>query len=220
MGKIYDLILYSIPLLLKGALVTTEIAIAGMILGICLGILLVILRLSGVKLLKAFVTVYVSFIRGTPFLIQILIVFYSLSVLGLDLSNIWTGIIAVGLNTSAFISEVFRTGLNAIPKGHIEAAQALGMSKGTIFIRIKMLQVLHIVKPQMVSEFINAIKVTPILSTIGVSEITRVATRIVSRKLHPVAIYVLAFILYFIICTLLEIVQEKMQNQSLSNQRR
>ena len=157
-------------------------------------------------------TVYVSFIRGTPFLIQILIVFYSLAVLGLDLSNTVTGIVAVGLNTSAFISEVFRSGLNAIPKGHIEAAQSLGMSKFTIFIRIKMLQVLNIVKPQMISEFINAIKVTPILSTIGVLEITRVATRIVSRKLHPVTIYVMAFIIYFIICTILELVQNRLQN--------
>lgn len=207
----FDLIGYSLPLLLKGALVTVEIAVAGIILGTVLGMLLVILRISNIKLLKALVTVYVSFIRGTPFLIQILIVFYSLAVMGLDLSNTITGIAAVGLNTSAFISEVFRTGLNAIPKGHIEAAESLGMSKTMIFIRIKMLQVLKIVKPQMVSEFINAIKVTPILSTIGVLETTRMATRIVSRKLHPVTIYVQAFIIYFIICTILELVQNKLQ---------
>lgn len=210
------LIIYSLPLLLKGALVCAEIAIAGMILGTILGVFLVLLRISNIKLFELFVTVYVSFIRGTPFLIQILIVFYSLAVLGLDLSNELTGIVAVGLNTAAFISEVFRSGLNAIPKGHTEAAMALGMSKTVTFLRIKMLQVFYIVKPQMVSEFINAIKVTPILSTIGVLEITRVATRIVSRKHQPVPIYVIAFILYFIICSILEFVQSKMQGKNVT----
>ena len=216
MSNIY---LYSLPLLLKGALITAEIAVAGMIFGTLLGILLVLLRISNVRLFEGLVTLYVSFIRGTPFLIQILIVFYSLSVMGLDLSNTLTGIIAVGLNTAAFISEVFRSGLNAIPKGHIEAAEALGMPKWAIFIRIKMLQVFYIVKPQMVSEFINAIKVTPILSTIGVLEITRVATRIVSRRHHPVPVYIIAFVLYFIICSLLEIVQNKMQSSNITGQK-
>ncbi len=216
MSNIY---LYSLPLLLKGALITAEIAVAGMIFGTLLGILLVLLRISNVRLFEGLVTLYVSFIRGTPFLFQILIVFYSLSVMGLDLSNTLTGIIAVGLNTAAFISEVFRSGLNAIPKGHIEAAEALGMSKWAIFIRIKMLQVFYIVKPQMVSEFINAIKVTPILSTIGVLEITRVATRIVSRRHHPVPVYIIAFVLYFIICSLLEIVQNKMQSSNITGQK-
>ena len=216
MSNIY---LYSLPLLLKGALITAVIAVAGMIFGTLLGILLVLLRISNVRLFEGLVTLYVSFIRGTPFLIQILIVFYSLSVMGLDLSNTLTGIIAVGLNTAAFISEVFRSGLNAIPKGHIEAAEALGMSKWAIFIRIKMLQVFYIVKPQMVSEFINAIKVTPILSTIGVLEITRVATRIVSRRHHPVPVYIIAFVLYFIICSLLEIVQNKMQSSNITGQK-
>ena len=216
MSNIY---LYSLPLLLKGALITAEIAVAGMIFGTLLGILLVLLRISNVRLFEGLVTLYVSFIRGTPFLIQILIVFYSLSVMGLDLSNTLTGIIAVGLNTAAFISEVFRSGLNAIPKGHIEAAEALGMSKWAIFIRIKMLQVFYIVKPQMVSEFINAIKVTPILSTIGVLEITRVATRIVSRRHHPVPVYIISFVLYFIICSLLEIVQNKMQSSNITGQK-
>lgn len=216
MSNIY---LYSLPLLLKGALITAEIAIAGMIFGTLLGVLLVLLRISNVKLLEGLVTLYVSFIRGTPFLIQILIVFYSLAVMGLDFSNSVTGIIAVGLNTAAFISEVFRSGLNAIPKGHIEAGEALGMSKWAIFIRIKMLQVFYIVKPQMVSEFINAIKVTPILSTIGVLEITRVATRIVSRKHHPVPVYIIAFALYFIVCTILEVVQNKMQSSTTTKKK-
>lgn len=216
MSNIY---LYSLPLLLKGALITAEIAVAGMIFGTLLGILLVLLRISNIKLFEGLVTLYVSFIRGTPFLIQILIVFYSLAVMGLDLSNTLTGIIAVGLNTAAFISEVFRSGLNAMLKGHIEAAEALGMSKWAIFIRIKMLQVFYIVKPQMVSEFINAIKVTPILSTIGVLEITRVATRIVSRRHHPVPVYIIAFVLYFIICSLLEIVQNKMQSSNITGQK-
>lgn len=217
--SVSNIYLYSLPLLLKAALITAEIAIAGMVVGTLLGILLVLLRISNVKLLEGLVTIYVSFIRGTPFLIQILIVFYSLAVMGLDLSNTLTGIIAVGMNTAAFISEVFRSGLNAIPKGQVEAGEALGMSKAAIFIRIKLLQVFNIVKPQMISEFINAIKVTPILSTIGVLEITRVATRIVSRKHHPVPVYIIAFFLYFIVCTLLEVVQNKLQGSSTTKRK-
>lgn len=215
MKSVFDLIIYALPYLLKGALVTVEIAVFGMVLGIILGTGLVILRMTKIHILEMFVTLYVSFIRGTPFLIQILIVFYSLSTIGLDLSNSLTGIVAVGINCAAFISEVIRTGLNAIPKGHIEAAEALGMSRATIFVRIKMAQVFKIVKPQMLSEFINAVKCTPILSTIGVVEITRAATRIVTRKFHPIIIYMIAFILYFIICSVLEFLEKKIRKKEM-----
>ena len=87
MKSVFDLIIYALPYLLKGALVTVEIAVFGMVLGIILGTGLVILRMTKIHILEMFVTLYVSFIRGTPFLIQILIVFYSLSTIGLDLSN-------------------------------------------------------------------------------------------------------------------------------------
>lgn len=215
MKSVFELIIYALPYLLTGALITVEIAVFGMMLGIVLGTLLVVLRMSKVRIFKMFVTLYVSFIRGTPFLIQILIVFYSLSSIGLDLSNGLTGIVAVGINCAAFISEVIRTGLNAIPKGHIEAAEALGMSRSTIFFRIKMAQVFRIVKPQMLSEFINAVKCTPILSAIGVVEITRAATRIVTRKFHPIVIYLMAFILYFIICSILEAFEKKLKKKEM-----
>ena len=216
MKSVWSLILYALPYLFKGALITAEIAVIGMLLGVVLGVALVCLRMTKIRVLEAFVMLYVSFIRGTPFLIQILIVFYSLSSIGLDLSSGLTGIIAVGINCAAFISEVIRTGLNAIPKGHIEAAEALGMSRITIFFRIKMAQVFQIVKPQMLSEFINAVKCTPILSTRGVVEITRAATRIVTRKFHPIIIYLMAFVLYFIICSVLEAIEQRMQKKQIT----
>jgi His/Glu/Gln/Arg/opine family amino acid ABC transporter permease subunit len=199
-----DLLIYAMPFIIQGIFVTIGVAVAGMLLGLLLGVLLVLLRMTGFLPAKIFVNLYVSFIRGTPFLVQILIVFYSLSALNISLSNTVTGIISVGLNTAAFMSETIRSGFNAIPEGHIEAAKALGMSRKWILIRIQLAQIVEIIKPQMLSEFINGIKVTPLLSTIGVVEITRQASRIVSRRMHPVPVYILVIVIYFIVNSLLE----------------
>lgn len=214
MQSIVGLIKFSLPFLFKGLLTTIEVSIAGMFLGLLLGMLLVLLRLTNIKIVKAFVNLYVSFVRGTPFLIQIFIVFYSLTKIGINLSNTLTGIIAVGLNCAAFMSEVIRGGLNGISEGHIEAAEALGMSNWTILWRIRFKQVFLIIRPQMISEFINAVKCTPILSAIGVIEIARAAARIVIVKLHPVAIYIMVILMFFFINSVLEEIEKRLRRKS------
>lgn len=214
MQSMIGLVKFSLPFLFKGLWVTIEVSIAGMFLGLLLGILLVLLRLTNIGVIKVFVNLYVSFVRGTPFLIQIFIVFYSLTKVGVNLSNTLTGIIAVGLNCAAFMSEVIRGGLNGISKGHIEAAEALGMSSWTILWRIKFKQVFLIIRPQMISEFINAVKCTPMLSAIGVIEVARAAARIVIVKLHPVLIYVIVILMFFLINSVLEEIEKRLRRKS------
>ena len=124
--------------------------------------------------------------------------------LGIDVSALLSGIIALSLNSGGFMSEIIRGGLSAIPKGQYEAAEALGMPKMKIWLRIIFPQVFNIVLPQMTSEFINVIKMSPMLSIIAVVELTRAAQRLVTQTYVTLPFYVTIGIMYFIVNALLE----------------
>jgi ABC-type amino acid transport system permease subunit len=124
--------------------------------------------------------------------------------MGLNLSAFTSGVIALSLNSGGFIAEIIRGALTAIPKGQTEAAAALGMSKPKIWIRIILPQVFKVAAPQLTSEFINVIKVSPMLSVLAVVELTRTAQRLVSQTYITLPFYIAIAVLYFIICAALE----------------
>lgn len=124
--------------------------------------------------------------------------------LGLNLSAYTSGVIALSLNSGGFMAEILRGGFSAIPKGQIEAAEAIGMPKAKIWTRIILPQVFRIVIPQLTSEFINVIKVSPMLSVLSVVELTRTAERLVKVTGEAIPFYVMIAIIYFIVCTILE----------------
>lgn len=195
-------------LLLKGLGYTIFVSVAAILIAICIGMLLSVLRMGGDSLLsriiKKIVGVYISFVRGTPVLVQIYIIYQALAIMGLNLSNLVSGIIALSLNSGGFIAEIIRGGLIAIPKGQTEAARSLGMSEPKILIRIVFPQVFKVVLPQLTSEFINVIKVSPMLSVLAIVELTRTAQRLVSQTYINLPFYVAIAILYFVICAGLE----------------
>ena len=156
------------------------------------------------RILKKIVAVYISFVRGTPVLVQIYIIYQALAVMGLNLSNLTSGIIALSLNSGGFIAEIIRGGLNAVPKGQVEAARALGMSEPKILMRIVFPQVFRVALPQLTSEFINVIKVSPMLSVLAIVELTRTAQRLVTQTYINLPFYIAIALLYFVICAGLE----------------
>ena len=170
--------------------------------------LLSVMRMGGdslpSRILKKIVAVYISFVRGTPVLVQIYIIYQALAVMGLDLSNLASGIIALSLNSGGFIAEIIRGGLTAVPKGQTEAAKALGMNKCKILTRIVFPQVFKVALPQLTSEFINVIKVSPMLSVLAIVELTRTAQRLVAQTYINLPFYIAIAVLYFIICAGLE----------------
>lgn len=120
-------------LFLKGLGYTMMVSVEAIIVAVCIGTILTVLRMGGDSLfnriIQKIVAVYISFVRGTPILVQIYIIFQALSMLGLNLSAYTSGVIALSLNSGGFMAEILRGGFSAIPKGQIEAAEAIGMPK-------------------------------------------------------------------------------------------
>lgn len=209
------------PLILSGVKYTILVSVEAIIIALCIGTILSILRLGGDSVInrvaKALIQIYISFVRGTPLLIQIYIIYQTLSILGLNLSNYTSGVIALSLNSGGFIAEIMRGGFSAIPKGQIEAAEAMGMSRFKVWTRIMLPQVFKIVMPQLTSEFINVIKASPMLSILAVVELTRVAQRLVSQTYVTIPFYFAIAVLYFIICAVLEELIKLQKRKKLAN---
>lgn len=155
-------------------------------------------RLASFKDTEKIVAVYISFVRGTPVLVQIYIIYQALAVMGLNLSNLASGIIALSLNSGGFIAEIIRGGLTAVPKGQTEAARALGMSEPKILMRIVFPQVFKVALPQLTSEFINVIKVSPMLSVLAIVELTRTAQRLVTQTYINLPFYIAIAVMYLL----------------------
>lgn len=202
------LVLSYSPLLLKGLGYTILVSVCAIAIALVIGIILSVLRMGGnslpSRIVKKIIAVYISFVRGTPVLVQIYIIYQALAVMGLNLSAFVSGVIALSLNSGGFIAEIFRGGLTAIPKGQSEAASALGMTKAQTISRIVFPQVFKIVAPQLTSEFINVIKVSPMLSVLAIVELTRTAQRLATQTFVTLPFYVAIAILYFIVCAALE----------------
>lgn len=191
----------AMPRLLEGAMVTIQVACLGFILSLALASLVTVLRNTvRSRLLEAVIAVYVSFIRGTPLLIQIFLVYYVLPVVGIDIGPVTAGVMAITLNSAAYVLEILRGGLAAVPSGHIEAAKALGLNTPTLWRKVILPQVYINSIPPLVNEFTLVVKSTPLLSVITVVELMRVSQQIYSRNYHPVEVLLGAFILYFLIC--------------------
>ena len=210
MAESLEMILQYWPLFLKGLGYTILVSVEAIIISVCVGTILCVARMGndslGMRIVKKIINIYISFVRGTPILVQIYIVFQCLAVMGLNLSAFVSGVIALSLNSGGFMAEILRGGFNSIPKGQVEAAKAIGMNKAQILIRIVLPQVFKVVLPQMTSEFINVIKVSPMLSVLAVVELTRTAERLVKVTGNPIPFYMFIAVIYFIVCAGLEFI--------------
>ena len=128
----WDIVQTAIPLLAKGTLVTLQIALISGVLSILLGFALGLSALGNVRLLRLLVAGYVDFIRGTPLLIQIFLIFFALPVVGVRLNEIWAGIVALSINTAAYMAETVRGGVGSVERGQTEAARSIGMTQSQI----------------------------------------------------------------------------------------
>lgn len=187
------------PRLLDGAVITLQLVIAALVLSVFLAMALTVARSSEIRPLVMAVNVYISFIRGTPLLIQLFLVFYVLPAVGLDLSAIMAGIITLGFNSAAYSAEIMRGGLAAIPKGQLEAARTLGLGPVIIWRRVILPQMFHLITPPLVNEFTLVIKTSPLVSVITVVEIMRVAQQIYNANYRPIEVLVGAAVIYFVI---------------------
>lgn len=178
----------ALPYLLRGALITLEVSVAAILVSFALGTALTILRLSERRVSSPLVRAYISFIRGTPLLVQIFLVYYVLPRIGLHLTPIAAGIIALGFSSAAYTTEIMRGGLTAIPKGQVEAARSLGMSMPLTWSIVVLPQLFYLILPPLVNEFTQVIKGTPLISVITVVEVMRIAQQIYNVNYHPLEV--------------------------------
>jgi len=141
------LIVDSVPFLLRGAVYTVQVSVLAIAFGLVLGWLFGLASVSGVAALRAVTGCYVQFIRGTPLLVQIFLIYFGLPVLGLNLPAYWSGVIALGLNSGGFQAEIVRAGIESIDRGQTEAARSIGMSRFQTLVFILVPQTIRRVLP-------------------------------------------------------------------------
>lgn len=198
--------LQGILIALKGAPVTLAISAVAVVAGLVLGLLVAICKRSKFKVLRGIATVYVDVLRGTPLLVQVLILAYGVPQLISSVFDvqfnwgnfIWVGFIACGINSSAYMAEIIRSGLQAIDKGQTEAARSLGLNSFQTMRYIIIPQAFKIIVPAMGNEFITLIKETSILSVVGIRDITRMGTLWASQSFMSFQAYIGVAIVYLV----------------------
>ena len=181
--------------MLEGSQITLEIFAVTLVLALPLGILAAMGRLSGIRPLSRLLELYIWVMRGTPLMLQLLFVYFALPMVGIRLPDIAAALLAFILNYAAYFAEIFRAGIQSVPKGQYEAAKTLGMSYGQTMRRIILPQVVRMVLPPVSNETINLVNETSLIYILAMNELLRVARTIVQREFDMTP-FVIAGIFY------------------------
>ena len=203
------------PFLLDGFQITIESWVVSIILGMVIGLFACLMKISKVKVLNVIANFYIWLIRGTPMIVQALLVYFGLPqvIPGFRPSPFMAGIITLSLNAGAYLSEIFRSGIQAVPKGQTEAARSLGLSAGRTTAKIVLPQAFKIAVPPMVNQFIITLKDTSILTVIGMAEIVNKATQYVSVRYDYFETYLWVGVYYLIFTSLLMILAHYLEKR-------
>lgn len=204
MDSSLQVILDALPLLLEGTVVTLKIVVISLIFAMVIGLISGLMSTSLNRLLRLGASLYVDIIRGTPLLVQVYFIYFGLPVfLDMRIPAMTAGIIAVSLNAGAYISEIFRAGIESIGKGQHEAARSLGLSRFKTMWLVVLPQATRRMIPTFVNQSIITIKDTSLLSAIGIAELTQTGEIIISSNFRAFEIWGVVGIFYLIIIVLL-----------------
>ena len=217
-------------LLIGGVKITVIISVLTILFGLLFGILMAFMKMSKVRLLRWFANAYVEFIRGTPVLVQISIVFYGLPMIGIhvpsimfggvDISRLVSGIVALTINSTAYICEIVRGGILSVDRGQTEGALALGMSNARTLLCIVLPQAMKNILPSLSNEFITIIKTSSQVSVIGIGELMYAAETIRGISFQPMAPLILVALIYFVITSVFSFVLKNVEKRMARSTRR
>lgn len=221
----WDEFIYTLGVLWKGFGLTLYIGLWGIFLSLLVGIGLALMRLSNQRPLRYFAFAYSTVFRGTPLLVQLFLLYYGVGMIAWvkEVPWLWwvfsdgtrTAILAIMLNSGAYVGEVFRGGFQSVPKGQIEAAQSIGMSAWQCFKRVRLPLAIRQALPAYSNEIVIAIKGTSLASTIAVLELTGYARRIMSQNYAIMETFVIAGLLYlainFSLLAILHLVERRLR---------
>ncbi|WP_157244963.1 amino acid ABC transporter permease [Nonomuraea typhae] len=208
-----DLLVDSFPELLAGLVVTLLLGVVSFILGSVLGALIMLARISGNVVLRGLATAYVSVFRGTPLLIQIMIIYFGLPQIGLQIPPIPSAIIAFTLFSAAYLSENFRAGVLGVDSGQWEAAASMAMPYWKTLRRIIFPQAIRIALPPVGGRFIALMKDTSLASAVTVVELTRVAEGIGTSTFRYMDALLVVGLVYWLINTCLQVGQQALERR-------
>ena len=194
-----ELIEKSLPFLLQGALITIEITMLSVGIGFFIGLFTGIARISRVRLLRITATIYADGIRGTPLLIQIFLIYFALPVvLGMHINPFVAAVTACGINSGAYVSEIFRAGIQSIDIGQMEAGRSLGLTWWQTMYYILLPQAFRNILPPLGNEFITMLKDSSLVSVIGFEELTRRGQLVIAQTYASFEIWMTVAVLYLI----------------------
>ena len=188
----------ALPALLVGALATLRITALSIAVGLVIGLGAGLARVWPNSFLRSISSAYIELIRGTPLLVQIFLVYFGLPALGLNLDPFVAGVLAMGINSGAYVGEIVRGGIESIAQGQMEAALSLGMSWWQSMYYVVLPQALFRILPSLGNEFIALLKDSSLVSTIAIAELTRTGQIIITRTFKSFEIWVGVALFYFI----------------------
>lgn len=207
----WNVVVHAMPLLAVGIVQTLKVSVVACVLGLALGLVAGLASLSNNAPLRWLVRFYVDFIRGTPLLIQIFLVFFALPVIGIRMSEFWAGVFALSVNSGAYIAEVVRGTVGSIEKGQSEAALSVGMTRRGALVWVLLPQAWRPMVPAVTNDLITLTKNSSLLSAISVYELTRAGQAIIATHFAPFEIYLLLALYYWGLITILSYASRRIE---------
>ena len=204
---------FYVPLLLKGAGMTVILSILSMLLAIVWGGVVCLTRLAGGPLFKPLAVAYIEIMRGTPLLLQLYIIYYGLPNIGINLNAFTAAVLGLGLNYAAYEAEIYRAGLEAIPKGQAEAALSLGMTPPMIYRRILIPQTVKAVLPPVTNDFISLFKDSSLVSIIAIVELTKTYNMLAVSSMRFLELGLLTGLLYLMMSLPLSALSNRLERR-------
>lgn len=205
--------------LMRGLAYTIFFTVTSLALGLLIGVVMAVFRVCPLRPLKIIGLVYVETVRGTPLLVLLFILYYAMPQIGIEMSAVTAGILGLGINAGAYITEIFRAGIESVPVGHVEAARAVGMSYGQTMRKIILPQALTLVVPPLTNEAISQVKATSLVSTIAIAELLRTGQQIISMTFAAVEVYAAVALIYLAVNLLLAWLARRLEARQAKGRR-
>lgn len=193
----WDVVWDSVPTLLLGAKMTVIITVTGLLIGFFLGALFGLMKITRSKMLRKVAGVYIESVRGTPLMVQVMFLYFGLPLaLGMRITPLTAGIVAIAVNSGAYIAEIVRGAVQSINVGQYEAGRSIGLSRRQTMISIIWPQAFKRMIPPLGNQFIISLKDTSLLVVIGVAELTRTGQEIISTNFRAFEVWLTVAIMY------------------------
>ncbi|MGL4452027.1 MAG: amino acid ABC transporter permease [Sarcina sp.] len=207
-----DYIVSLLPQMIEGLAITLKVFFITLILSVPLGMGVALFRISNIKIIKSISGIYVWIMRGTPLLLQLVVIFFGLPLVDINLNRFPAAILAFVLNYAAYFGEIFRAGILDVEKGQIEASEILGFSKAHTLIRIVIPQMIKKVFPAVANEVITLVKDTSLVYVVGLGELLRAGKIASNRDTSLIPLFLVGAI-YLIVIAILTLIFNKLEEK-------